>query len=120
LELFRLVEKYGESWKTIAGVMGERTDIQCRYQFVKAHLSREQPWSPLEDELLMKKVNGIIMFRVALIWLFDHKDIKSENSDVSWVMVSKFMARGKLTKIPRTALECRNRYHTHSLLRFHF
>lgn len=94
LKLFRLVEKYGQSWKNIASEIGSRTDIQCRYQYFKSCMSREVSWSPQEDDLLMKKMN----------------DIKCENRDTHWVEVARYMARGRLTKIPRTALECRTRH----------
>jgi len=94
LKLFHLVEKYGQSWKNIASEIGSRTDIQCRYQYFKSCMSREVAWSPQEDDLLMKKMN----------------DIKAENRDVHWVEVARYMARGRLTKIPRTALECRTRW----------
>jgi len=94
LKLFRLVEKYGQSWKNIASEIGSRTDIQCRYQYFKSCMSREVAWSPQEDDLLMKKMN----------------DIKGENREVHWVEVARYMARGRLTKIPRTALECRTRW----------
>jgi len=94
LNLFRLVEKYGQSWKNIASEIGSRTDIQCRYQYFKSCMSREVAWSPQEDDLLMKKMN----------------DIKGENREVHWVEVARYMARGRLTKIPRTALECRTRW----------
>jgi len=94
LKLFHLVEKYGQSWKNIASEIGSRTDIQCRYQYFKSCMSREVVWSPQEDDLLMKKMN----------------DIKGENRDVHWVEVARYMARGRLTKIPRTALECRTRW----------
>lgn len=95
LKLFRLVEKYGQSWKNIASEIGSRTDIQCRYQYFKSCMSREVAWSPQEDDLLMKKMN---------------EDIKCENREVHWVEVARYMARGRLTKIPRTALECRTRH----------
>jgi len=94
LKLFRLVEKYGQSWKNIASEIGSRTDIQCRYQYFKSCMSREVAWSQQEDDLLMKKMN----------------DIKCENRDTHWVEVARYMARGRLTKIPRTALECRTRH----------
>jgi len=94
LKLFRLVEKYGQSWKNIASEIGSRTDIQCRYQYFKSCMSREVAWSSQEDDLLMKKMN----------------DIKCENRDIHWVEVARYMARGRLTKIPRTALECRTRH----------
>jgi len=34
----------------------QRTDIQCRYQYLKAKQSREVPWDPKEDDILVKKV----------------------------------------------------------------
>lgn len=94
LKLFHLVEKYGQSWKNIASEIGSRTDIQCRYQYFKSCMSREVTWTPQEDDLLMKKMN----------------DIKCENREIHWVEVARYMARGRLTKIPRTALECRTRH----------
>jgi len=94
LKLFHLVEKYGQSWKNIASEIGSRTDIQCRYQYFKSCMSREVAWTPQEDDLLLKKMN----------------DIKCENREIHWVEVARYMARGRLTKIPRTALECRARY----------
>lgn len=60
LKLFHLVEKYGQSWKNIASEIGSRTDIQCRYQYFKSCMSREVVWSSQEDDLLMKKMNGIL------------------------------------------------------------
>jgi len=96
MKLFQLVEKYGQSWKNIASEIGSRTDIQCRYQYFKSCMSREVQWGSQENDLLMKKVN----------------DIKLENRDIHWVDVARYMARGRLTKIPRTALECRTRYET--------
>jgi len=94
LKLFHLVEKYGQSWKNIASEIGSRTDIQCRYQYFKSCMSREVAWSTQEDDLLMKKMH----------------DVKGENREVHWVEVARYMARGRLTKIPRTALECRTRW----------
>jgi len=96
MRLFQLVEKYGQSWKNIASEIGSRTDIQCRYQYFKSCMSREVQWGVQENELLLKKVN----------------DIKMENREIHWVEVARYMARGRLTKIPRTALECRTRFET--------
>jgi len=94
LKLFQLVEKFGQSWKNIASEIGSRTDIQCRYQYFKSCMSREVLWVQQEDDLLMKKVD----------------EIKGENREIHWVEVARCMARGRLTKIPRTGLECRTRY----------
>jgi len=94
LKLFQLVEKYGQSWKNIASEIGTRTDIQCRYQYFKSCMSREVAWSTQEDDLLLKKLN----------------ETKAENREIHWVEVARYMARGRLTKIPRTGLECRTRY----------
>eukprot|EP01132_Coremiostelium_polycephalum_P002414 gene2414-2981_t len=96
LKLFNLVEKHGQSWKNVASEIRTRTDIQCRYQYFKSCMSREVPWSPREDEILQKKVN----------------ENKQEGSDrhINWMEVSKAMARGRQTKIPRTALECKSRW----------
>jgi len=91
--LFQLVAKHGQSWKNIAAEIKTRTDIQCRYQYQKAILSRQCDWLPQEDALLKKKVSLSLQ----------------ERRPVAWTEVSKFIARAKLTKIPRTALECKER-----------
>lgn len=54
--LLRLVHQYGSCWKKIAKKIPQRTDIQCRYQFLKAKQSREVKWDSKEDESLIKKV----------------------------------------------------------------
>lgn len=54
--LLRLVVQYGSCWKKIAKKIPQRTDIQCRYQYLKAKQSREVKWDPKEDESLIKKV----------------------------------------------------------------
>jgi len=92
--LFSLVQKHGQSWKNIAAEIKTRTDIQCRYQYQKACLSRGCDWLSQEDVLLRKKV--------ALSY--------QEHRPIAWTEVSKFIARAKLTKIPRTALECKERW----------
>jgi len=92
--LFSLVQKHGQSWKNIAAEIKTRTDIQCRYQYQKACLSRGCDWLPQEDVLLRKKVS--LSFQ--------------ERRQISWTEVAKFIARAKLTKIPRTALECKERW----------
>ncbi|KYQ99764.1 myb transcription factor [Tieghemostelium lacteum] len=93
-KLFQLVEKHGQSWKNVASEIKTRTDIQCRYQYFKSCMSREVPWSPREDEILQKKV----------------MENKLDGRDINWMEVSKVMARGRQTKIPRTALECKARW----------
>lgn len=65
-----------------------------RYQYQKACLSRGCEWLAQEDVLLRKKV--------ALSY--------QERRQIAWTEVSKFIARAKLTKIPRTALECKERW----------
>jgi hypothetical protein len=54
--LLRLVVQYGSCWKKIAKKIPQRTDIQCRYQYLKAKQSREVKWDAKEDESLIKKV----------------------------------------------------------------
>lgn len=54
--LLRLVVQYGSCWKKIAKKIPQRTDIQCRYQYLKAKQSREVLWDAKEDESLLKKV----------------------------------------------------------------
>jgi hypothetical protein len=92
--LYSLVAKHGQSWKNIAAEIKTRTDIQCRYQYQKACLSRQCEWLAQEDALLNKKVALCLQERRTIIW----------------TDVSKFIARAKLTKIPRTALECKERW----------
>lgn len=105
--LLALVERYGQSWKNIAGEIKTRTDIQCRYQYQKSCLSRQCEWQEQEDALLIKKVAQML-----------HEGSGSNNPTrangtlaVNWVEVAKFIARAKLTKIPRTALECKQRWY---------
>ncbi|EFA75243.1 putative myb transcription factor [Heterostelium album PN500] len=98
-KLFILVDKHGQSWKNVASEIRTRTDIQCRYQYFKSCMSREVPWSPKEDELLQKKVI----------------ECKQEGRDISWMDLSKAMARARQTKIPRTALECKSRWEAISI-----
>eukprot|EP01133_Synstelium_polycarpum_P003419 gene3419-3884_t len=93
-KLFLLVEKHGQSWKNVASEIRTRTDIQCRYQYFKSCMSREVQWSTREDEILQKKV----------------AENKIEGRELNWMDVSKGMARGRQTKIPRTALECKIRW----------
>ncbi|KAF2078059.1 hypothetical protein CYY_000610 [Polysphondylium violaceum] len=93
-KLFSLVEKHGQSWKNVASEIRTRTDIQCRYQYFKSCMSREVQWSQREDEILQKKV----------------MENKQEGREINWMDVSKAMARGRQTKIPRTALECKTRF----------
>eukprot|EP01111_Echinosteliopsis_oligospora_P014091 TRINITY_DN5231_c1_g1_i2.p1 TRINITY_DN5231_c1_g1~~TRINITY_DN5231_c1_g1_i2.p1 ORF type:complete len:405 (-),score=142.27 TRINITY_DN5231_c1_g1_i2:113-1327(-) len=97
MKLFQLVEKFGQSWKNIASEIGSRTDIQCRYQYFKSCMSREVPWGDQEDDLLLKKLQ---------------EEVKQEEIATMWVEVARYMARARLTKIPRTALECRMRWET--------
>jgi hypothetical protein len=54
--LLRLVVQYGSCWKKIAKKIPQRTDIQCRYQYLKAKQSREVLWDAKEEESLIKKV----------------------------------------------------------------
>jgi len=106
--LLALVERYGQSWKNIASEIKTRTDIQCRYQYQKSCLSRQCEWQAQEDGLLAKKVAQVL-----------HENSGSNNPSrmqnmplpVNWVEVAKFIARAKLTKIPRTALECKQRWY---------
>eukprot|EP01132_Coremiostelium_polycephalum_P009092 gene9092-11143_t len=94
--LFQLVDKHGQSWKNVAMEIKTRTDIQCRYQYFKACMSRQTEWSPLEDEILTKKIK--LMF--------------NNEKTISFQQVAKHLARAKTTKIPRTALECKIRFQT--------
>lgn len=94
--LFQLVDKHGQSWKNVAMEIKTRTDIQCRYQYFKACMSRQTEWSTLEDDILTKKIK--LMF--------------TNEKTISFQQVAKHLARAKTTKIPRTALECKIRFQT--------
>jgi len=89
--LFRLVSQYGSSWKRIAKKIARRTDIQCRYQYLKAKQSREVKWTPREDEALLRKAMEM-------------------DDQISWVDIAEHMAKLKHTATLRTALECKERY----------
>jgi len=107
--LLSLVDRYGQSWKNIAGEIKSRTDIQCRYQYQKSCLSRQCEWQDQEDALLMKKVAQ--MHHEAGV-----TTRANSNVVIAWVEVAKFIARAKLTKIPRTALECKQRWRARSII----
>eukprot|EP01132_Coremiostelium_polycephalum_P009981 gene9981-12233_t len=89
--LLRLVNQHGSSWKKIAKRICKRTDIQCRYQYLKALQSREVQWITKEDEVLIKKVQEL-------------------SDNLSWLEVSEYLAKLKHTNTLRTALECKTRY----------
>jgi len=106
--LLALVERYGQSWKNITGEIKTRTDIQCRYQFQKSCLSRQCEWQPQEDALLSKKVAQVLHESSGSN---NPSRMQTNNPPIMWVEVAKFIARAKLTKIPRTALECKQRWY---------
>jgi len=106
--LLALVERYGQSWKNIAGEIKTRTDIQCRYQYQKSCLSRQCEWQPQEDALLGKKVAQVLHESSGSN---NPSRMHTNNPPIMWVEVAKFIARAKLTKIPRTALECKQRWY---------
>jgi len=89
--LFRMFTQLGPSWKKIAKKISRRTDIQCRYQYLKAKQSREVKWTALEDNALTKKV-------------------VEQYDKVVWLEVAEHMAKLKHTSTLRTALECKERY----------
>ncbi|GAM23378.1 hypothetical protein SAMD00019534_065530 [Acytostelium subglobosum LB1] len=89
--LLKLVAQHGSSWKKIAKRICRRTDIQCRYQYLKALQSREITWIPKEDEALVKKVVEL-------------------DQTLTWLEVSDYLAKLKHTNTLRTALECKARY----------
>eukprot|EP01133_Synstelium_polycarpum_P006681 gene6681-7767_t len=89
--LLRLVNQHGSSWKKIAKRICKRTDIQCRYQYLKALQSREVVWIAKEDDAMMKKVQEL-------------------DCNLSWLEVSEYLAKLKHTNTLRTALECKTRY----------
>ncbi|EGC34503.1 hypothetical protein DICPUDRAFT_94790 [Dictyostelium purpureum] len=83
-----------KGWKNVAIEIKTRTDIQCRYQYFKAIMSRQTEWNQLEDDIITKKIKLMIQ----------------NNEKISFSQVSKHLARAKTTKIPRTALECKARW----------
>jgi len=107
--LLALVERYGQSWKNIAGEIKSRTDIQCRYQYQKSCLSRQCEWHEQEESLLLKKVAQ--MLHEGGVGHMSTSRTSTSGLPVNWVEVAKFIARAKLTKIPRTALECKQRWY---------
>jgi hypothetical protein len=74
--LLRLVVQYGSCWKKIAKKIPQRTDIQCRYQYLKAKQSREVMWDAKEDESLIKKV-----MELANCNFFPHRDSSNTTND---------------------------------------
>lgn len=80
-----LVDMYGQSWKEIAKRMGERSDIQCRYQYLKN--KGQNPWSQREDDILLDAFN---------------KDPDFERCAQT---LDRF-------KFPRTAFECKLRHNS--------
>jgi hypothetical protein len=76
--LLRLVVQYGSCWKKIAKKIPQRTDIQCRYQYLKAKQSREVLWDTKEDESLLKKVMEMAHCN---FYGQDHNVTTSSNSD---------------------------------------
>jgi len=89
--LFRMVAAHGSGWKKIAKRIARRTDIQCRYQYLKAKQSREVKWAAREDEALIKKVAEM-------------------GERLNWLDIAEHMAKLKHTTTLRTALECKERY----------
>eukprot|EP01113_Clastostelium_recurvatum_P041616 TRINITY_DN6638_c0_g1_i7.p1 TRINITY_DN6638_c0_g1~~TRINITY_DN6638_c0_g1_i7.p1 ORF type:complete len:749 (-),score=224.75 TRINITY_DN6638_c0_g1_i7:42-2288(-) len=106
--LFVLVRKHGQSWKNIATEIKTRTDIQCRYQYLKACMSREVHWSYQEDDILVKKVQQLVAEVGSSAKMVEPHTGVAPN--IPWVEVAKALARAKITKIPRTALECKHRF----------
>eukprot|EP01113_Clastostelium_recurvatum_P047442 TRINITY_DN845_c0_g1_i3.p1 TRINITY_DN845_c0_g1~~TRINITY_DN845_c0_g1_i3.p1 ORF type:complete len:503 (-),score=149.73 TRINITY_DN845_c0_g1_i3:457-1965(-) len=90
--LLRLVAQHGSCWKKIAKKISKRTDIQCRYQYLKARQSREAKWTPKEDEVLLRRIAEV------------------STGPFNWLEVSEYMAKLKSTSTLRTALECKQHY----------
>jgi hypothetical protein len=80
--LLRLVVQYGSCWKKIAKKIPQRTDIQCRYQYLKAKQSREVLWDAKEDESLIKKVMEIANCNFFHV-LGDNRTNRSPNDNTS-------------------------------------
>eukprot|EP01112_Ceratiomyxa_fruticulosa_P020706 TRINITY_DN7136_c0_g1_i4.p1 TRINITY_DN7136_c0_g1~~TRINITY_DN7136_c0_g1_i4.p1 ORF type:complete len:617 (+),score=133.14 TRINITY_DN7136_c0_g1_i4:296-2146(+) len=107
--LFQLVSKHGQSWKNVASEIKTRTDIQCRYQYFKACMSREVLWTPQEEDILLKKLQQIVSEMPPSAAT---PDGRPQLPPISWVEITRYMQRMKMTKIPRTALECKQRFYS--------
>lgn len=93
-KLLQGVEKYGlTQWTLVAKAIPGRTDIQCRYHYMRQQNSRACSWT-LEEEKSLKKL------------VAKHG---SENA-ACWVQISDELAESKIRRAPRTALECQEHW----------
>ncbi|EAY13266.1 Myb-like DNA-binding domain containing protein [Trichomonas vaginalis G3] len=57
--ILNYVNKYGQNWREIAGMLQGRTEKQCRERY-RTYLNpsiRKDPWTPEEDNLLIQLYN---------------------------------------------------------------
>ncbi|KAL6071781.1 Myb transcription factor [Balamuthia mandrillaris] len=96
--LLNYVKLLGKSsWSEISNHLPGRTDIQCRYHYIRQKNSRKVPWSDKEDRLLS---------------LLVEEANKQHSGTPCWVEIAERMAAEKLRSVlrtPRTALECKER-----------
>ena len=116
----RLHEAHGEKWGMISQQMRGRSDLQCRYQFKRTTASRKVDWCSDED---------LNLFAIVSLALSNHRHFQTsttstesstttsstiirneEMNNVSWIEISKCLSKSHFTEIPRTALECRQRF----------
>jgi len=55
-QLLNLVDDQGMSWAQVAKVLGDRSDGQCRYWYMKIQNSHQVEWSDEEDQALRELV----------------------------------------------------------------
>lgn len=89
--LLNLVKTLGTNWKEISAKIFNRSDIQCRYAYMKAIEARNTPWSEKDDEKLLNLVH-------------------TTYEDVDWLDISSHFRISKRHHRPsRSALECKER-----------
>jgi len=91
-KLLQGVERYGlTQWTLVAKDIPGRTDIQCRYHYMRQQNSRAFSWTVEEEKML--------------------KQLVSKHGAVdSWIKVSNELAEKKIRRTPRTALECQEHW----------
>jgi hypothetical protein len=88
--LLELAAAHGQGkWALIAAAIPGRSDISCRYQWLRATASRAVPWTAQEDSQLVALVSAGMQ---------------------SWIEVSRYLGRTRQQDVPRTALECLERF----------
>jgi len=88
-QLLNLVDDQGMSWAQVAKVLGDRSDGQCRYWYMKIQNSHQVEWSEEEDQALRELVRVM-------------------NTD--WEQIYKEMLQKKLSKSTRSPREYKMRW----------